>query len=363
MIISYKYKLKPNKTQSSMMEDWLNVCRLVYNLTLEQKDYAYKTHQRNVSKYESYNQLPELKSEFTFIKSVHSDTLQEVVDRVHKAYDKFFKGGGFPKFKKKGLYNSFTFKRSFSIQDNHIKLPKIGKVKFYNSRPINGTMKTATITKELDGWYISITVDVETTYEYCDNQAVGVDVGVVNFLTLSDGTVIKSLQFLEPKLKELRKLQRKFARQIKGSNSREKTKRKIAKLYQKISRCRQDFLHKQSTIIANKYSEVYIEDLKVQQMLKTNSTLSRKMLDNGFYSFRLMLDYKLKLRSKIFKVVPAYYTSQTCSNCGHTHEDNRKTQSQFTCVSCGHSENADLNASKNILALGKSYSTKAKPLG
>lgn len=359
MIKSFKFKLRPNKTQEKIFLGWLDTCRLVYNLTIEQKKYAWDTRQVNISKYESYNQLPELKSEFTWIRNVHSDVLQQTIDRVFKAFDGFFKKGGYPKFKKKGFYNSFTFKRSISIQNNYIKLPKIGNVKFFNSRYINGTLKTATIQKELDGWYVSVTAEVQAPIIPSNNQAIGIDVGVKHFLTLSDGTFIDSPYFLEPRLKELKVLQRKLSRQKKGSNSREKTKRQIQKLYLKITRCRTDFLHKISTKITNQFDEIYVEDLNIQNMLKTDPTLSRKLLDNSFYTFRLMLQYK----AKVFQAVNPAYTSQTCSSCGHVHKDNRKSQEIFSCQSCNRTENADVNAAKNILALGKSFSTKAKPLG
>lgn len=359
MIKSFKFKLRPNKTQEKIFSEWLDTCRLVYNLTIEQKKYAWDTRQVNISKYEAYNQLPELKTEFKWIGNVHSDVLQQTIDRVFKAYYGFFKKGGYPKFKKKGFYSSFTFKRSIKIQDNFIKLPKIGSVKFFNSRQINGTLKTATITKELDGWYVSVTADVNLPVTTCNNQAVGIDFGVVHFLNLSDGTFIDSPYFLEPRLKELKKLQRKMSRQKKGSNSRAKTKHQIQKLYLKITRCRTDFLHKTSTKISDQFDFVYVEDLNITSMLKTNPTLSRKLLDNSFYTFRSMLEYK----SKFFKAVPPYYTSQKCSHCDYTSEDNRKSQSVFKCQACGHTENADINAAKNILALGKSSSTKVKSLG
>lgn len=363
MIKTYKFKLRPNKTQENTFHEWLDICRLIYNLTLEQKNYAFKSRNYSVSKYESYNQLPDLKNEFTFIKSVHSDVLQEVIDRVFKSYDKFFKNGGFPKFKKKGMYNSFTFKRGISIKENFIKLPKIGYIKFFNSRPINGIIKTAIITKEIDGWYISITSDEPISNNFCDNQAVGIDVGIKHFLTLSGGEFIDSPYFLEPKLKQLKNLQRKFSRQVKGSKGRDKTKHQIAKLHIKIKRCRRDFNHKQSTFLVNKFSEIYIEDLRISNMVKLNSTLSRRMLDNAFFSFRIMLEYKSKFQSKICLAVPPQYTSQTCNSCGFKSKDNRQSQSDFVCVSCGLTDNADVNAAKNTLALGKSLSTKVKPIG
>lgn len=360
LIKTYKYKLKPTKSQVKTFDSWINICRYVYNSALEHRITSYKSAGVSVSKYEQYNELPAIKKELPWMAAVHSDVLQESLDRVDKAYKSFFKGSGFPKFQKKGFYRSFTYKRSFKVSDKHIKLPKIGEVKYFNSRPIPEGCKTkiATITKELDGYYISICIEFPPKPTLVDNsQAVGVDAGIVHFATLSDGKFIDSPYFLEPNLVKLRLLQRRLNRQKKGSNSREKTKHQIAKLHMNIRRKRSDYLHKTSTNLVLKYSAVYVENLKIRNMTKLNSTLSRRMLDNGFYSFRRFLDYKCRFAGKNFEAVPPHYTSQTCTDCGDIDKRSRISQSEFVCTSCGFMSNADLLASKNIRDKGIVSST------
>lgn len=363
---TYKYKLKPNKTQEKTIIEWLGICRYLYNNALEHRITAYQSNGTSISKYDQYNELPAIKKDLPFIKKVYSDTLQEVLDRIDNSFQRFFSGAGFPKFRNKHNYNSFTFKRNYKVTEDYIQLPKIGKVAYFNSRsiPENGTPKYASIIRKYDGYYICISVEFDIPEPSIDDsQAIGIDAGVKHFATLSNDTHIDSPYFLEPCLKKLRKLQRKLSRQQKGSNSREKTKKQISKLHLKIKRRRQDFLHKKSTKLANWFSSCYVENLKISNMTKLNSTLSRRMLDNGFRTFRNMLDYKFKEQGKHFLAVPPQYTSQKCNSCGCVDSKSRASQSEFVCTSCGHISNADINAAKNILASGRSLSAKRKPLG
>jgi len=360
---TYQFKLKPNKTQANIFHQWLGTCRYLYNSALEHRISYFKDTGEGVSKYDQYNELPQIKRELPFVAKVYSDVLQEVLDRIDKSYKLFFKGGGFPKFKNKYSYNSFTYKRNYKINENKVKLPKIGWVKFFNSRPIKGKPKTATLIFKNNSWFISIVCEQEIQSKPIDDsQAVGIDVGIAKFAYLSDGSFIESPYFLEPNLGKLRLLQRKLSRQKKGSNSIEKTKRQISKLHNKIKNQRKDFLHKVSTNIEQFYSSCYVEDLKISNMTKLNSTLSRRMLDNGFYSFRLMLEYKFKHNSKHFLSVNPAYTSQMCSSCGAVDKKSRLSQSEYLCTNCGFVDNSDLNAAKNIRAKGISFGTKRKVL-
>lgn len=363
---TYKYKLKLTKTQEKICDSWLHTCRYIYNVALEERITSYQLCEKSVSKYNQYNQLPDIKKHFPFVGDVYSDTIQEVLDRLDKTYQNFFRGGGFPKFSKKGKYNSFTFKRSFKINDKTIKLPKIGEIKYFNSREIIGTPKTATIIKENNNWFICITAEYETLFKTIeiDNQnPIGIDVGCSRFLALSNNTFINSPSFLEPNLKKLKLLQRSLSRQKKGSNSREKTKQQIRKLYKKITNQRLDFLHKTSTILSDTYSALYMEDLKLQKMQANGLTnVNRKMADNGFGTLKLLLAYKLKERGKHLGLVNPAYTSQTCNTCKTVDKKSRLSQSEYVCTSCGNIDNADLNASKNILWEGISQNTKRKVL-
>lgn len=360
---TYKFKLKPTQEQEQTFDTWVSTCRALYNLALEQKITAYGMRRTTVSKFEQYNQLPELKKHFPWFSEVYSDTLQEVLDRLDSAYKRFFKGSGFPKFSKKGKYNSFTFKRSFVVKENTIKLPKIGEVKYFNSRSIVGTPKTATISKEVDGWFICITSKYTTEFDQIvvDNQnAIGIDMGVVKTFALSDGSVI-----MKPKtdLSKIKKLQRKLSRQKKGSKEREKTKIQLQKAWKKVSNQRLDFLHKTTTNLVKNYSAVYIEDLKLQKMQSSGLTnVNRDMSDNNFSKFKELLKYKTIESGKHLGLVNPAYTSQTCSACGIVDKKSRLSQANFVCTSCGTILNADVNASQNILREGISKSTKAQTI-
>lgn len=362
MILSCKYRLYPNKNQELIFEGWINTCRALYNVALEERIYSYKSAGVSITKYEQYNELPELKKQHVWVSLVHSDVLQETLDRVDKSFKNFFSGAGFPKFKKKDFYNSFTFKRSVSMEGNKIKLPKIGLVKFKNSRNIEN-IKTATIIKENSKWFISVTYEVESKpIIKDDNQAVGIDVGVKHHSYLSDGTFFDGNYALESNLKLLRTLNRKLSRAKKDSNKRAKLVIKLRNLHTKIKNQRKDFNHKLSTLITDKYSSVYMEDLKLSNMIKLNSTLSRRMLDNAFYNFRIYIDYKCKLKGKYFSVVPPHYTSQTCPSCGNVDKESRKSQSEFRCTNCNYTNNADYVGALNILGRGTTKLAKRKAI-
>ena len=363
---TYKFKLKLTKKQENTCKSWINSCRSLYNLALNERIMVYEMRKKSVSKYDQYNQLPELKKLYPWLGEVYSDTIQEVLDRLDKTYQNFFRGTGFPKFSKKGEYNSFTFKRSFKVNEKTIKLPKIGEVKYFNSRDIVGTLKTATIIKEDNSWFICITAEYETPFETIevDNQnPIGCDIGGIRFLALSNNTFIDSPEFMKPFESELRILQRKLSRQKKGSKSREKTKQKIRKIYKKISNRRLDFLHKVSTNLSNEYSIVYIEDLKLQKMQQNGfSNINKMMSDKSFGNFKLLLSYKLKERGKHLGLVNPAYTSQTCNACGTVDKKSRISQAEFVCTSCGNIDLADINASKIICSKGITASTKRKTL-
>lgn len=363
---TYKYKLKPTKTQEIVFESWINTCRYIYNIALSERIMVYEMRKKSISKYDQYNQLPLIKKQFPFVGEVYSDTIQEVLDRLDNSYKGFFRGGGFPKFSKKGEYKSFTFKRSFSISDKIIKLPKIGEVKYFNSREVLGIPKTATIVKENNKWFICIITEYETSFETIkiDNQnPIGCDMGGIRFLALSNDTFIDSPEFLKPFESKLKLLQRKLNRQKKGSNSREKTKYKIRKINKKVFNQRLDFLHKVSTNLSNIYSSIYIEDLNLQKMQQSvHSIVNKMMADKSFGAFKSLLSDKLKERGKHLGLVNPAYTSQTCNSCESTDKKSRISQSEFACINCGNIDNSDINASKNILREGISQSTKRKTL-
>lgn len=367
---TYKYKLKINPKQEEKLNGWIHTCRAVYNLALDTKIQAYKTRKVSLSKFDLINQLPELKKEFDWIQEVPSQSLQNVIERMDLAYQSFFKGGGFPKFSKKGNYKSILFKQGVKADNKTITLPKIGKINYFNSQdiPKEGKIKRAIVTKEIDGFHISILVEQFAEKKHfnpiSDSQAVGLDAGVSLFYALSNGETMKNPKVLQGFERELRIANRSLARKKKKSSNWYKQLKKIQKLHLQTKRVRNDYIQKASTELIHNYRRIVVEDLKVKnmtksakgnqekpgKMVKQKAGLNRVLLDVAIGEFFRQLEYKSDWYNREFVKVDPKYTSQICNSCGHKAKENRKTQSQFSCVSCGHKENADINAAKNILA-------------
>ena len=347
----YKYKLKLSKSQSQRIDSWVNTARYIFNLALETKICAYKSSGVSLHKYDLMSQLPALK-EYDWIKDVPSQSLQDVIERLDKAYQSFYKGGGFPKWAKKDQYKSITFK-TVKQSDKGFILPKIGHVSVFKNRMPDGKLKTATIIKEQNQYFLSVTFESESKnlYPVSENQAIGLDMGITYFLVDSDGCFVENPRHTKKYEKQLRIENRSLARKKKGSKSRLKQKNRLSKLHAKISNVRKDFLHKTSAQYVKENHIIVCEDLKVKNMIKFGN-LSKHIADASWSTFFTMLKYKSLQNNKIFIQINPMYTSQKCSCCGHVAKENRLNQSKFKCVSCNHEQNADANASKNIKSEG-----------
>lgn len=372
IIKTYKYKLKLTKAQEQTLWQWINTCRAIYNLALETKIYAYRSHKVSLSCFDLQKQITELREEYEWIRAVPTGSLQDTIVRLDEAYKKFFSGGGFPKFAKKDMYHSITFKYIKVSNDNSFVVPKLGKIKYFNSRKIQGELRRATLTKELDGYYISVLtrqkMDIKPAEFHSNNQAIGVDTGVTYFLVTSEGEFVENPRFFKVQQKQIRILQRGLARKKKDSSNYKEQKRRIAKLHNKIKNQRLDFLHKTANKILE-YDFIAAEKLQIKNMtksangtieepgknIKQKSGLNRSMLDLGLGIFYDIVRYKSLWKGKMFVQVPPQNTSNTCSVCGYSDKNNRKTQSEFVCLKCGYSENADFNAAENIKGEGISF--------
>lgn len=357
-MLTYKRKLKLTNTQENRVISWIGACRVVYNLGLEIKIEAWRKRQLNVSVYDLMKQLPSIK-DIDWIKDVPSQSLQDSLDRLDKAYKSFFKGGGFPRYKSKKSSKSILFKTATLTSNNSVKLPKIGKVKFFKDKSkIEGKIKNATIKIEPTGLFIYIVCDeVEKNISNPDeSQVIGIDMGITHFLTDSNGVFVENPKHFKKYERQLRIENRSLARKEKGSVRWEKQSAKLSKLHHKISNVRKDYLHKVSTEYAKMYHTVYMEGLNIKGMSK-NTHLSKHILDCGWGKFKDMLSYK----TNVVKVNPRY-TSQTCSACGDVDKKSRISQSEYACRSCGHVDNADVNAAKNIMSKGIALSRKRDSL-
>lgn len=347
MIKTYTYKLYNNKSYQKKFDRWIGICRMVYNLAKETKEYAYKTRGVNLSCYDLQKQLTDLKKSFLFIKEVDNTTLQKSIERMDMSFKNFFRGKGYPKWAKKDKYLSMEFTQHIRQTEKGFKVGKFGTVKVFNNREVNGKIKRARLIRKADGIYVQIIFeDFTQKLKNNENQVVALDMGIKYFTVSSDGEFINNPKHLFKYLAELRVENRKLSRMKKGGSNWKKQVVVLRRLYLKIANTRMDFLHKTSSYFAENYENVICENLNISGMSK-NKKLAKHILDCGWSEFFHQLSYKTNL----IKVNPKH-TSQRCSECGHTCKENRATQSLFACVECGHSENADLQATKNIMKLG-----------
>ena len=384
MIKTFKYKLRPTKAQRETFAQWLGTCRFLYNIALEHRISHYQSTGKGVNYYDQANQLKSIKKleSFEWIGRVPSQTLQDVLERLEKTYQSFFKGGGFPKWAKKHRYKSFTLKSIKTDSPNRFKLPKIGSVKYFNSRPIVGKLKRATITKEGNSWFISVMCEVENPIQYipkAKNQSIGIDWGVKHFYTTSDGHHEPNPRFFRKYEAKIAKLNQSLSKKTKGSHNWKNTKRQLRRLHSKIARARKDWHHKLSTNLVRDHQQIFVENLNIKGMTRkpkpklaedgktylpnmaaAKAGLNKSILDTAPSQFFGFLEYKSIWYQRDFVKVHAPNTSRACSECGHTSKDNRTTQELFLCVACGLAENADTNASINILGRGYTSLQTAK---
>ena len=372
---AYKFQLRTKPEQEAQMRRFAGCCRFVWNnaLALEKEEYAKSKKRLGYSKVA--NMLPEWKKcKYSFLSEAPSQTLQQALKDLDKAYRNFFaKRADFPKFKEKGVHDAFRYPQGFSVDNGNgrVFLPKIGWVRYRKSRDVLGTPKNVTVILEAGKWYVSIQTEMEIGIPvHPSNKTIGLDMGITHFVALSDGHLIAPRNSFKASEKKLVRLQRRLAKCKKFSKNWQKIKTKIAKLHRKIACMRQDFLHKLSTDICKTHALVVMEDLKVRNMsqsasgtvdspgrnVRAKAVLNKRILDQGWSEFRRQIVYKSQwLGGQLVLVNPAY-TSQSCNNCGCINKDNRPTQTKFKCVSCGHEDNADVNAARNILAAGLAVS-------
>jgi putative transposase len=359
---TYKYRLYPTKAQKQLLADTLESCRVLYNCALEQRKIAFRQFKVSVRRLDQQAQLLEIKEYFPEYKSVYSQVLQEVILRVDKAFLNFFRRlktnekPGYPRFKGRGWYNSFTYPQSgFSLSDNRkgnqkLRLSKIGKVKVRLHRAIKGNIKTCTIKRELNNWYVCFSCEIEPEILPKTYKDAGIDVGIEMFAALSDGTLINNPQFLRESEAKLKHEQRKLSRKKKGSNSRKKQKHKLAKIHCKIKNQRKDFLHNESKKLVRDYDVIVFEDLRIKNMLK-NHHLAKSISDAAWAKFIKYVSYKAENAGKKVIFVNPRGTSQICSGCGIIVKKSLSVR-VHKCPYCKLEIDRDVNAAINILRAG-----------
>ena len=346
-------------------------CRFIYNLCLEQRRLEWhRSNPRRLTAYDQIKALPELKAEAEWLRDVPNHPLQQAIMDLARSFKNFFEGrADYPKFHKRGQKDSFRFPdpKQFKCEEKQIFLPKAGWVEWVRHRPLEGKMKTATVSREADCWYVSIQCEIEEM-EPASNRgpAVGIDIGIAKPLALSNGQVIYLPRTSDKERRRLAALQRRASRRRKDSKNRRKAQMAVTRYYAELARRRKNAAHQASTMIAKTHGFIVVEDLRVRNMtasaagtiaepgrnVPAKSGLNRSILDIAPGQIYQMLSYKAPWYGSRFAEVPAPHTSQECNACLYIDAANRREQSSFLCVSCGHREDADLNASKNILRRG-----------
>lgn len=371
MKTAYRYRIYPDEAQDILCRKTCGCVRLVYNLGLEQRTMVGHSMARpHLSAYDQSYELPELKELLPFLKEAPFHTLQQALADLDKAFKNFFEGrAGYPKFKKKGDRDSFRYPdpKQFKVENERIFLPKLGWVKWVKHREIFGTPKNATVSREGDWWFVSIQCELEVADPAVPaGKPVGIDLGVAKSIVTSDGEIIMLPKTTEKERRRTASLQSAINRRKKGSKNRAKAVRALGRYKAKLKRRRKDAAHKATTKIAKNHSVIVVEDLKVKNMtasakgtvaepgknVRQKAGLNRAILDVAPGEIRVLLSYKTVKFGSTLVDVPAPHTSQRCSVCGYIHADNRVSQSLFVCGKCGHTENADVNAAKNIRDVG-----------
>lgn len=354
------------------MRRFAGACRFVFNRALARQNENHEAGNKYIPYGKMASWLVEWKNatETQWLKDSHSQPLQQSLKDLERAYKNFFQNrAAFPRFKKRGQNDAFRYPQGVKLdqENSRIFLPKLGWMRYRNSRQVTGVVKNVTVSQSCGKWYISIQTESEvSTPVHPSASMVGLDAGVAKLATLSDGTVFEPVNSLQKNQKKLARLQRQLSRKVKFSNNWQKQKCKIQRLHSRIANIRRDYLHKVTTTVSKNHAMIVIEDLKVSNMSKSaagtvsqpgrnvraKSGLNRSILDQGWYEMRRQLEYKQLWSGGQVLAVPPAYTSQRCACCGHTAKENRLSQSKFRCQVCGYTANADVNGARNILAAG-----------
>lgn len=354
MYKAFKYRLYPTNSQKELIHKHCGSVRFLYNLALETKTMAYLGNKVNLTRYDLQKQLVELKKELPWLKEINSQSLQSALINLDEAYKKFFKGAGFPKFKKKSNGGSFAVPQNVIVDNNLLIIPKFKEgIKVSLHRPIKGIIKSATVSITPTGkYFVSILCDTKeelpTKAPIKESTTIGIDLGITDFAITSEGEVFENPKYLRKAQSKLKYVQRKYSK-YKGK----RTKQKLAILHEKVANQRKDFLHKTSSELIKNHDSLAIEDLNVKGML-SNHKLAQSISDVGWSSFVTMLEYKADWYGKNILRIGRFAPSSKICSCGVINKDLKLSDRVWTCKSCGATHDRDILAACNI----KSFALK-----
>ena len=354
---TYKFRLKPTKEQKILLNKHFGSVRFAYNYFLNQRKEEYLNNKKSITYNKQSSYLTQLKqnSETEWLKEVNSQSLQYSLKCLDQAYQNFFnKRTQFPRFKSRKSRNSFTCPQFVSTKGNKLIIGKFRDgIKMIMEREIVGKIKKSTLSKTPTGkYFVSILAEKEYTPSVKTNQSVGIDLGIKDFLVLSNGTKIKNHRFLKHYERLLSKNQKHLSRKIKGSSRYEKQRIKSAKIHEKITNSRMDLIHKTTLNLVNQFDIIYLEDLNVKGMMK-NHKLSKAIGDVSWGKFIETLTYKAEWNEKEIVHIDRFFpSSKTCSKCGYINNSLTLKDRTWTCPDCDKVLDRDFNAAINILNEG-----------
>jgi len=356
MFKAFKYRIFPSESQKELIAKHIGSSRFVYNLALETKNTAYLGSKHNFSPFDLIKQLPELKKECEWLKEVNSQSLQQSIQNMDIAFKKFFKGAGFPKFKSKHKgKQSFSIPQNVLVENDLLIIPKFKEgIKISLHRPTEGIIKSATISATSTGkYFVSILCDtkqdIPSKEPIKESTTIGVDLGIKDFATTSEGEVFENPKNLRKAQSRLKYVQRKYSK-----NKGKRTKKRLALLHEKVVNKRKDFLHKVSTKLIRENQTIALENLNVAGMVK-NHNLAQAISDVSWSTFVTMLEYKADWYGKnILRIGRFAPSSKTCSCCGTINKELTLKDREWTCPKCNSVLDRDISAAINI----KSFALK-----
>jgi len=350
---AFKYRIYPNKEQQAALTVQFGHARFVYNWSLARRKAYYKETGQGLSSYDINKEVTELKHQpdYEWLQEADSQILQQKSLDLKRAYVNFFAGRAkYPQFKSKKARQSIRYPQRFKVEGKAIYLPKVGWVKLKQHRPIEGEMKNATVSKTKSGrYFVSIQCEMEKEDPSYQGGQIGIDLGLIDFVTASKGKPIPAPKHLRQAERKLKRLQRQMSRKHKGSNGYQKARLRLARQAEKVANQRQDFQHKLSRELIAQNELIGFENLNVVGMLK-NHHLAKSIQDAAWSQFVRFCEYKgAWYGCHIEKVSRFFPTSKLCSACGQKHQSLKLSQRKWLCIGCGVVHKRDLNAAKNIL--------------